>query len=322
MNGSNSVLITGGTGLVGVHAAYKFASEDFNVIIFDLNPREIDFLEEVKDRLTIIKGDVTKIEDLLNVTSKYNVEGIVHTAAIPREPICREKPMQTFMVNVGGTLNVLEVARQKNLKVVYISTQAVYGKRPDLKPLTENDPVYPVGIYGTQKLIGEFLTTSYNIVYNLDTVSIRTSWVYGPALMTIPNPPSIFLEKVLAGESIILPSGGDHPLDYTYVKDLANGIFLAFTKRPIQHRVFNISGGKLYTLHDVAEAIKKVIPEAKIELGPGLWEELLRQAAIRGPADITYAQQELGYKPRYSLEEGIKEYAEWLIKQKKLRKKV
>ena len=113
-----------------------------------------------------------------------------------------------------------------------------------------------------------------------------------------------------------MTSGRDHPLDLTYAKDLADGIFLVYEKKNYKRRIFNIGGGKLYKLSEIAIAIKEVVDNADIELGPGYSEVLLKQTVIRGPGDITRAKNELGYRPKYSLKKGIKEYANWLKKQK------
>jgi nucleoside-diphosphate-sugar epimerase len=134
--------------------------------------------------------------------------------------------------------------------------------------------------------------------------------------MTVQTPPSILLDKILAGESVIMASGRDHPFDLTYVKDLADGIFLAFTKKNYKSRIFNIGGGKLSKLSEIVVAIKGVVDNADIELGPGYSEVLLKQTVIRGPGDITRAKDELGFRPKHSLEKGIEEYVNWLKKQK------
>jgi len=312
---NSEVIITGGTGLIGSHIAYKLAKENFQVVLFDLNPRKLDFLNEIKDNITIFKGDITSRKDLSEVCQN-NIKGIIHTAALPVETVCREDTSLAFKVNVEGTLNVLEVARINKIKVINLSTYSVYGERKDLKPINEDDPVQPTGFYSTMKIMAEYLTRNYIEILNLDAIIIRTSWVYGPSLMTVQTPQSIFLKKILSGGRIYMPNGRDHPIDCTYVKDLATGIYLAYIKKTVCNRVFNISGGKLYKLHEIADAIKKVIPDAEIQLGAGYSEELLKQAVIRGPGNINRAKKELGYEPQYPLEEGIKEYVDWLKKQK------
>jgi nucleoside-diphosphate-sugar epimerase len=309
------VLITGGTGLVGAHTAYKFAKEGYDTILFDLKPRNLDILDEVKDRLTIFQGDLTSKKDLSEAYDE-SVAGIIHTAALPVESVCRENTRRAFGVNVEGTLNALEIAREKKIKIINLSTYGVYGERKDLNPISEDDPLRPTGFYPTMKVMAEHLIKNYIKTLGLDAIIIRTTWVYGPGLMTVQTPPSIFLNKIFAGERVIMTSGRDHPLDLTYVKDLADGIFLAYEKKNYKRRIFNIGGGKLYKLSEIAIAIKEVVDNADIELGPGYSEVLLKQTVIRGPGDITRAKNELGYRPQYSLKKGIKEYANWLKKQK------
>lgn len=314
-----TILVTG-LGLVGANLSRKFIDEGYRVICYDRTEREIDFLKEKSNEYRFLKGDILNREQLMDTANRYDVQGIIHTAIYPTS----NESLKMFKVNVEGSLNVLEVAKAKKIKIVNISTGAVYGHRPNLKPLKEDEPLPPITrsgssatiLYTFTKRMGEELATMYNLAYGVDVVTVRASYVYGPADHAprhLKRGIAFILRKALRNEPLEISQGGDEKNDYTYVKDLANGIYLAFTVEDTKHRLFNISSGKLSTMSEVAQIVKKIVPGVTIELGPGAWPEM-GSAFLRGPFDLSRAHEELGYAPKYTLQEGIEEYAKWLRK--------
>lgn len=309
-----SILVTGGTGLVGAHAAKRLLDEGFEVVLYDLNPRRTDFAQDLD--APVVRGDVRRPEDLLKVTREYSVSGIVHAAAVPSESKCRKDPAGSFEVNVKGTLNVAEISRQRDLRLIYVSSQAVYGNlhHEDLTPIKEEElPQQISGVYASHKLMGETIVRSYSQLYGLPALILRPSWVYGPGQTAVQNPVSIILESAIKKEPFILKEGGDHPLNLTYVKDLAEAILLSIKTKNPKYLIFNIDGGRLVTVREVAEAVVEVIPGAEIEVGSGYWPAIYQQAPIRGAGDLTRARVELGFEPRFSISEGVREFAQYLI---------
>lgn len=308
------ILVTGGTGLVGAHVARRLVDEEFSVVLCDISPRRIDFVHELD--APVVRADVRKVEDLLRVTHEYKVSEIVHAAAIPSESTCRNDPAGSFEVNVKGTLNVTEISRQRDLRLIHVSSQAVYGDlhHEDLTPIKEEElPAHISGMYASQKMMGETIVRSYSQLYGLPAVILRPSWVYGPGQMSVQNPVSIMLDSAIKKKPFVLREGGDHPLNLTYVKDLAEATFLATKTKNLKHLIFNIDGGRLVTVRDIAEAVKEAIPGAKIEVGPGYWPAMRQQAPVRGAGALTRARAELGFTPRYTTSRGIREFAQYLI---------
>jgi nucleoside-diphosphate-sugar epimerase len=242
------------------------------------------------------------------VVDEHRVEAIAHTAAVIGQTSGASDPDWMFNINVVGTLNVLEVARGVNARVAYVSTATLYGQHPDLHPLTEDACPDPVGMYDTTKLMAETLVVSYHKIYGLDSVALRPGYVYGHRNST----GGYFLDRVSAGERIDQDTGADLPMDVTYVKDLALGIRLALTIRPIEHRIFNITGGVSRTRREVADLARTLVPRAHIELGPGIPPT----AHLRGPSVLTRAKQELGYEPRYTLEAGMQDWFGYVQRQR------
>ncbi len=316
---SSSILVTGGTGLVGAYSAKKLADEGLDVVCLDSAPRQIDFIQDWN--IPIIRGDVRELGDLIRIVRQYPVADVIHTAAVASESACRTNPVNSFEVNVKGTLNVAEVSRLKDLRLIYLSSQAVYGDLhwKDLTPIKEEEaPRTICGVYASHKMMGETIVKSYSQIYGLSTLILRPTWVYGPGQTTVQNPVSIILEKAIKKEPFILKEGGDHPLPYTYVKDLAQAVLLSIRTKNPKHSVFNVDGGRLVTVREVAEAVREVIPDAKIEVGPGYWPTISQQTPVRGPGDLTRARQDLGYESRYNIREGIREFAQHLLARERL----
>ncbi len=318
-----SVLITGGMGFIGANCAVKFIEEGYKAILYDIAPSELDILEEKKGQWEFVMGDVQDWRNALDAVRKYEVEGIVH-CALPVGPMAAGALMPPMAkANFDACYNLLEVCRLEKLKFVYISSNAAYGYRPDPNPMVETDyapvltgPRAMLDEYGAMKVMCETLTAMYHDVHGVDSVSCRTSWVYGPATKAGWYP-QWFLSNALAGKPAKLEKGGDHKTDYTYVKDTVRGVFLAFTVRPLKHRLYNITSGRKVSAREVVETVRKVVPGADIEVGPGQMEKglgnLQRHALQVGTMLVTRAEEDLGYTTT-PLEQGLRETAEWLKK--------
>ncbi|MCC6173891.1 MAG: NAD(P)-dependent oxidoreductase [Chloroflexi bacterium] len=295
------VLITGGCGFVGAFTALAFVEAGHDVVCYDRRAVLNDVLAPVGGRLTLVAGDVLDRDHLGHAVREHGVEGIVHAAAVIGQADGAADPEWMIRINVQGTAGVLELARAAGLRVVYVSTATLYGQHPDLHVLSEEVRPEPVGLYDTTKLMAETLAITYHKVFDLDVVAVRPGYVYGHHTST----GGYFLDRVAAGEVVEQAVGADLPIDVTYVKDVARGILLAMMVRPLQHRIFNITGGVLRRRGHVAEIARQLVPGADIRLGPGI----PATAHLRGPSDLTRARTELGYAPRFGLEAGM---ADWL----------
>jgi nucleoside-diphosphate-sugar epimerase len=298
------VLITGGCGFVGAFTALELTRQGHQVVCFDRRAERSDVLLAAGPDIPVVEGDIRDRTQLAAAVAAHNVEAIVHTAAVIGQGDGAAQPDWMLDINVGGTVNVLETARAHNLRVVYISTATLYGQHPDLHLLNEDARPDPVGMYDTTKLMAETLAISYHKIFGLDVVALRPGYVYGHHNST----GGYFLDRVARGEVVEQPVGADLPIDATYVRDLAQGIVRALTVRPITSRVFNITGGALRLRGEVAQIARKLVPGAQINLGPGIPPA----AHLRGPSDLSRARAELGYEPRYTLEQGMADWLGWI----------
>jgi len=312
------VLVTGGTGFVGARVAAELAARGHHVVAYDSVLREIEVPSDSAGSVKTVWGDITDLANLFGTVDGEEVTGVIHLATIKSEHTCRQFPGLAFRVNVQGTQNVLEVARLRRLeRVVMVSTGAVFGEWPDpAVSITEEARPCPKGMYANTKYAAERLVEAYSNVYGLNTAIVRISWVYGPGtrkprLEFGTGPIPGLVQKALASKTVKEATGADFAANFSYVKDVARGIALAYLKTHTTHRLFHLGSGKNFTLVDVAQALMKAIPGTTITLGPGSGP-YDQQAPIRGPLAIDRAREELGYTVEYSLDEGIRSLVEWV----------
>lgn len=318
-----SILITG-IGTVGVACVEKFAAEGFDVVSLDIAPtppRVKPILEEAEGRVKSVQGDVTDLSRIMEVVKQNDVEGIVHTVAIThRSAAGRLYPTAQLGVNAGGTFNILEVARVMDIdRVIYTSSGSVLGRisSEESTPIKETHPVNlnsPTSLYPVSKYIGELLMSSYHNIYGLETASCRLSWVRGVAECN-PMDIGFFLQAVLKGKKIHEPSGSAIMADYSFNRDVANGIYLLYACKnlntPPPNRLYNLTSGHVRQLSEIVDIINQIGP-GEVQLGPGLSGKWLKfKDSIRKiPFDINRIQK-LGYEPR-PWKQVIEEWATWL----------
>jgi UDP-glucuronate 4-epimerase len=309
-----AVLVTGVNGLVGIHTAKTLIEEGFDVIGHDSSRSgELAFYPEVAKKIRFVWGDITQFSHLLETVETHHVDEVIHLASIRNEVLYKAVPSELFRVNLGGTQNLLELARLGKLKkIVLASTAAVYGKMEDPAHLIpEETPQNPVGIYANSKAMCESLVRCYRNVYGVDGVVVRPSRVWGRMAnldtLEFGNPLSSFVYKVLKGEPIRDPSGADFGGDFSYAPDVAYGFCRALITPKPKSWIYNIGPAKFYRLAGVAEILRQLFPGAEIAVGPGM-APYVTQSPIRGPLDIRRAREELGYEIRYELREALEHF--------------
>jgi len=303
-----SILVTGGAGFAGSHIVESLVNRGDEVIVYGSisNPSN---LKSVEGRAKVEAGDILDRQRLFDVAKAHRVEKIVHTSAIGWRGTSVQEPVKTAEVNVIGSLNVYEVAKALGVKrVIGFSTIWVYGKTIK-EPIDEDHPCNPTIPYAITKLAAEEMGLYYHQTYGVDFIAVRPSAIYGPRLRS-GYAPILMLENAINGVPTKWPTGSEHRSDFVNVKDVSSAILLALDvdSAKLKHRIFNVSSGKAYTLKEVRDIIKSLIPEAEIELGSGVVEDW-NQAT--GPISTVRAREELGYEPRYDLQEGFQEIIEW-----------
>jgi nucleoside-diphosphate-sugar epimerase len=300
-----TILLTGASGFLGSHIASTLVSQGYRVLaLFHSSPVRSDGLEPVR-------GDILVIDSLKEILKDVRVDAIIHAAAVLLDKTAN--PRTLVEVNVTGTLNILEAARLHDVKkIVFASSAAVYGNAAG-KLVNEDHPVNPNNSYGATKLLAEIYGLEYSFNYGMNFLALRFTNIYGPGRERGPSLHRELIENAVAGIPTRIPHGAKNRIDWVYVKDCSNAVLLSLRSQRIQHRVFNIASGKHKTLLDLKKAIKTVIPDATIDVGPGLYPGL----DIRGLMDISRAAGELNYVPQYNLEKGVRDYIDSLREQSK-----
>jgi len=312
-----SVLVTGAAGIVGYNIVSQCAEAGIDVVAHDRLNCALKPIEVHGGQVNWVQGDLLDWAHLLEISKKYDIKGVIHSAALPNVSSCDHVPLSATKINVLATQNLLELARHLNWRrVVYVSTGAVFQSSDPDGYIREIDSPSPNNVYGTTKYMGELLVNMYNKTFNVDACTVRASWIWGPpegpgSFDLSRGPVRYLLMSALKKEKINDPSGGDFRANLTYVKDLVSAIVLTYTKESLVSRIYDISNGRHYSVAQVADAVKKVVPGAHINVGPGLrpWSDI---HVLRGSFDISKAQQELGFKVKYFLEEGLADYVRWL----------
>ncbi|HAE83688.1 MAG TPA: hypothetical protein DCK85_09900, partial [Ktedonobacter sp.] len=266
-------------------------------------------------QIVYVRGQILDLSSLLRGVQQHRVERIFHAAALYDPPYSLEEPALTFQVNVNGTINVLEVARFLGLqRVVQSSSIAVYAPR-QYEPIDELHPILlpsagnPLGAYGASKAAAEIVGLSYYSSNGVDFIALRNSAIYGYG-MRYPMYIKPMVENSVRKLPTRFATGGDMRRDYTHVKDIAQAVLKALDvpASTLTQRIFNIGSGTMHSATQVAETVRKILPEADIEIGAGLSKLEQSDMRARGMLDLTAAQQQLKYEPLYALEDGIRDY--------------
>jgi nucleoside-diphosphate-sugar epimerase len=254
---SRSVLVTGGGGFIGSHLADRLVAEGFRVRVLDdfSSGREANLVECI-DQIDLVKGDLGDRGVLERAME--GVEVVFHQAAVPSVPRSVAEPERTNTVNVGGTLGVLETARQSGVRrVVFAGSSSVYGDTPEL-PKVETMPPRPLSPYALQKYTGEQYCRLYHELYGLETVVLRYFNVFGPR----QNPKSEyaavipkFVTACLAGESPTIYGDGEQTRDFTFVGDVVAANLLAADAPKAPGHVMNVAGGERISLNELLVTI-------------------------------------------------------------------
>lgn len=313
---SEKILITGVAGFIGSHTCEKLLQDKIQIVGIDnvsdyydvkLKQYNLNLLTKY-DNFVFHKIDIRNYENLSDIFNKYSFGGVIHLAAQAGVRYSLENPRLYQETNVGGTLNLLEMARRKKcMNFVFASSSSVYGNRMKV-PFSEGDAIsQPISIYAATKQAGEALCYAYNHLYNININCLRFFTVYGPRGRP-DMAPHIFTTKILNKETIKLFDNKPCTLerDFTYVSDIVEGIQKAFNYQG-GFQIINLGFGSPTKVLDFLALIEKVTgKKAEIEyIGHQLGDVTTTYA------NCTKGKSMLKYKPRVNLKQGIELYFKW-----------
>jgi nucleoside-diphosphate-sugar epimerase len=305
-------LVTGGAGFIGSHIVEELVGRGEQVRVLD------NFSTGKRENLTPFLGEIELIEGDMRSYHivREAVQGadyVLHQGALPSVPRSINDPITTNEVNVGGTLNILDAARDAKVKrVVYASSSSVYGANKALPKQEEMMP-QPISPYAVAKLTGEKYCHVFSRTYGLETVALRYFNVFGPRqdpesayAAFIPK----FIVGMMEGQSLTIDGDGSQSRDFTYVSNVVRGNLLALEAEEVGGEVFNMACGSSMSLNDIVEHLRRLLGcEGDISYGPPRAGDVPMSLA-----DIGRARERLGYEPEISVEEGLEKVVEWFQK--------
>lgn len=302
-------VVTGGAGFIGSHTVDELVRRGHDVAVLDnLSTGKAANLAHVSSRIRLLEASITDSGAVREACR--GADRVIHLAAQTSVPRSVKDPIETNLVNVTGTLNVLLAARDAGVKrVVFASSCAVYGQTR-VFPIREDAPLAPVSPYGISKQVGEAYGRVFQELYGLEFVALRYFNVFGPR--QDPGSPysgvlSIFNEALLSGKPLTVYGDGQQSRDFVYVGNVVEAILLAAEAERAPGHIFNIGTGVRSTLNQTLALLGKISGRsAAANHAPA------REGDIRdSQADISLATEILGYRPRVSFEEGLKQTWEW-----------
>lgn len=308
-----NVLITGADGFIGSHIAKALGNKGAEIvtIVRDIKKKSnIDILE-LRDRITVVNGDLVDYTDCERVVNEYDVEFCFHIAAQAIVGPANRSPLSTFESNIKGTWNILEACRlSKTIKgIIIASSDKAYGQQKKL-PYTEESPLNGYFPYDASKACAEILARCYFMAYSLPLAITRNANTYGPADMNLSRIIPDVITRLLRNEQPIIRSDGTPLRDYMYIKDAVSAYLMLaenLHRKDVVGQAFNFGTGKPIS---VLELYNKIIKS----MGKNAKPKILGEA--KNEIDAQYlsvkkAKRVLNWEPKYSLEKGLKETIEW-----------
>lgn len=296
------IVVTGGAGFIGSHIAEELSKENEVVVIDNLYSGRA---ENVPSNVKFIQADIRDYQSIAELISQADY--VFHEAALVSVVESVEKPILTEEINVLGTLNILKALSEGHGKLIFASSAAVYGDNQNL-PLKESEKPNPLSPYGVTKITGEYYCKVFYELYGIPTVSLRYFNVFGErqGYNQYAGVISIFINRALKGEPLIIYGDGKQTRDFIYVKDVVKANILVAKSSKANGKVFNVARGERTTILELA---LKVIDATNSP--SSIIFDKPRPGDIRhSQADISEIKK-LGFEPEYSLEEGLLRTIEW-----------
>ena len=299
------VLVTGGSGFIGSHVVDKLKDKGIEVRVYDL------VMPTFRDDIEYYQGSL--LDRTALGMAMEGIDIVFHLGAIADVKEVYDDPVYSESINTRGTINVLEASKNGGvLKLVYGSTTWVYSDT-DKEFVDESTPLHaPSHLYTATKIASEYYCQTYFKLYGLKTTILRYGIPYGPRARGRAVIP-VFVRKALNNEPLTIAGDGSQFRNFVYVEDLAEGNVLGACKIA-DNKIYNLEGDVKISIKDIAETIKKILGDVKIEYIEG------RPGDFSGKESSNKkAEEELGWKPKMCFEDGVKKYIDWY--QEQLRQK-
>ena len=308
-----TILVTG-AGLIGCHAAKRFVDTGHQVVLLDLSPNR-EYIRAIagSERVETVAADLRDLPALLAAVQRFDVKVIIHTAGLIGRRVS-ENPYTGTTNNLLGTLHVLEAARLLELhRVVYVSTFGVYDRsKIAAGPITEDAPTGGHNLYTVTKSCSEQLVGAYGALYHLDAVILRPAAVFGRGHYAGGSTVGMIMRdlarEILKGGPVTIDASVYFANEYVYAKDVALAIELSSQAQGLSHTTFNVGSGVITTPRELGQIVRELAPGIEVNVA----EEKTGDQAHRAALDLSRSRAELGYAPRFSLKDALRDYLEEL----------
>ncbi|HCQ14387.1 SDR family oxidoreductase [Flavobacterium sp.] len=316
---SEKILITGGAGFIGSNLCEYFLSKGYFVTCLDNfatgHRKNIEALLS-NEKFALIEGDIRNIADCKKAVEGANY--VLHQAALGSVPRSINDPATTNEVNVSGFLNMLITARDAKVKrFVYAASSSTYGDSESL-PKVEDVIGKPLSPYAITKYVNELYATNFSKLYDIETIGLRYFNVYGRKqdphgayAAVIPK----FVSQLINKEGIQINGDGNFSRDFTYIDNVIqmNELAMLTQKSQAINTVYNCAFGERTTLNEMVHYLKEYLTEfdasiakAEVSHGPNRVGDIPHSLA-----SIDKAKELLGYEPKFSFKDGLKEAVKW-----------
>ena len=322
-----TILITGGAGFIGSNLIDKLLEQGNKVITIDnFNPYYDPQIKEknifsikktIKEKgipsnnFKLYREDIRNKEILRMIFEENKIDLVIHLAAMAGVRSSIINPEYYYEVNVMGTLNLLNIIKEKEIKkLIFASSSSIYGNNQKI-PFREDDIVdNPISPYAASKKAGELLCYTYHHLYDIDIACLRIFTAYGPR-----QRPDLaihkFIKLILQDKVIPFYGNGNTKRDYTYIDDIVDGInvtIIWIKKNRNKYEIFNLGSSRTISLVEMIKTIEGVLNKKanlkKLPMQPG--------DVNRTYSDIKKAKRILNYDPKIVFKEGIKKFIEWI----------
>lgn len=310
--------MTGGAGFIGSHLTERLLDMGAAVTVYD---NFDDFYPGKEDNLAgslgsqglkVVHGSILDTVSMSKAMADARI--VFHLAAQAGVRYGLAHPEKAHQVNVSGTLNVLNLAREfKVQRLIYASSSSVYGN-PTKVPISEEHPLNPTNIYGASKLAGEKYCLAYHSSFGLPVTCLRYFSVYGPR----GRPDQVLYEmasRVAAGEAPEIFGDGRQSRDFTFVSDIVEGTVLASLKDDSVGEVFNLGYGAEFSMNEAAARVSEYF---RSKLAP-VYRPAYGGDFPRTLCDNSKARTKLGWMPRVSFSNGLNEFLDWFTKRRSVK---
>jgi len=327
---NRKILVTGCAGFIGSFLTKKLLEtfDGIKVIGIDsmtdyyevsLKQARLEMLNAENKDFTFIKGDISNKETIEFVFENFSPEIVVNLAAQAGVRYSITNPESYIKSNLIGFYNILEACRNHKVEhLIYASSSSVYGSNKKVPYSTDDKVDNPVSLYAATKKSDELLAYSYSKLYDIASTGLRFFTVYGP--MGRPDMAYFkFTDKLVKGEKIQIYNNGDMYRDFTYIDDIVVGIVNVMQKTPnktsdnVRYKIYNIGNNNPSSLLDFVNILEQCLIEENIITKAGEKEFLPMQPGdvYQTFADIADLEKDFGFKPKTTLQDGLKKFAKW-----------